>query len=84
MLDFVHVAHGFSGCHVGSVVITRIMGSRVHWLQVAQCLWCARLVAPQYVGPSSPNQRYNLSPALQGRFFTTGPPGKSLILLMFL
>ena len=43
-------------------------------------LWHSGLVAPQHVGSQFPNQGSNPHPpALEGRFFTTGPPGSPLM-----
>ena len=58
------------------------------WTSVvgAPGLWCTGLVALRHVG-SSPSQIEPVSPALEDKFFTTEPPGKtpffsSLCLLM--
>ena len=49
----------------------------LHWVLVAD--WCVGLAAQPHVGSQLPHKGFEpASPALQGRFLTPGPPGKSL------
>ena len=55
--------------------------SSVHPSAWAPWLWCRLLVALWHVG-SSPTRDWTCVPCLAGRFLPTGPPGKSLRMIV--
>ena len=70
------------GIFAAACRLSRGAGSRVRRLSScgtrAPQLWCAGLVAPRHVGILVPQPGIEpVSPALEGGFLTTGPPGRS-------
>jgi len=61
---------GFTSCGTWAQCL-QLLGSGAQ----AQQWWYTLLVAPRHVGSCCSRDR-TVSPALAGRFFTTGPPGK--------
>ena len=96
---FVAVHGAFSSGGEQGLFLLQCMGFSLHWLLLLQSMglghpgfgscrvWAQQLqhtglVDPKHVKSSRPGIE-PVSPALVGRFLTTGPPGKSCFLFLF-